>query len=62
MPERPFTTAIKASFNEPWAMSFLPDGRLLVSEKSGALRLYNPSNDQIGTITGVPPKRRTISG
>lgn len=54
MPERPFTTSHKATFNEPWAMSFLPDGRLLVTEKPGSLRLYNPANDQVGSITGVP--------
>ena len=54
MPARPFTTTVKATFNEPWAMSFLPDGRLLVTEKSGALRLYNPANDQVGSISGVP--------
>lgn len=54
MPDRPFTTTVKATFNEPWAMSFLPDGRLLVTEKSGTLRLYNPANDQVGSISGVP--------
>jgi glucose/arabinose dehydrogenase len=28
-----------ASFDEPWAMAFLPDGRMLVTEKKGLLRI-----------------------
>jgi glucose/arabinose dehydrogenase len=27
------------SFDEPWAMAFLPDGRMLVTEKKGLLRI-----------------------
>lgn len=40
-------------FNEPWAMSFLPDGRLLVTEKKGVLRLRATDGAQI-TVDGVP--------
>ena len=29
-----------ASLNEPWGMTFLPDGRLLLTEKPGRLRTY----------------------
>ena len=42
-----------ASFDEPWAMAFLPDGRLLVTEKRGALKLVRPGGT-VGTVTGVP--------
>jgi glucose/arabinose dehydrogenase len=42
-----------ASFNEPWALAFLPDGRLLVTEKHGALKLVQPGGG-IGDISGVP--------
>jgi glucose/arabinose dehydrogenase len=42
-----------ASFNEPWALAFLPDGRLLVTEKHGALKLVQPGG-AIGDISGVP--------
>jgi glucose/arabinose dehydrogenase len=42
-----------ASFAEPWAMAFLPDGRLLVTEKRGKLRLVQPGG-MLGNITGVP--------
>src|SRR5690606_14191067 len=53
-PDPPFRRTPVATFNDPWAMPFLPDGRLLVTEKGGALRLVNPSTGQAGTISGVP--------
>ena len=51
---QPFAVEQIASFNEPWAMTFLPDGRLLVTEKPGILRLYDPERDITGEISGVP--------
>lgn len=42
------------SFNEPWAMAFLPDGRLLVTEKPGVLLLVNPEDHSQTSIQGVP--------
>lgn len=42
-----------AQFAEPWAMTFLPDGRLLVTEKKGALKLMDREG-RIGTIAGTP--------
>lgn len=30
-----------ASLSEPWGMAWLPDGRLLVTEKPGRLRIYS---------------------
>lgn len=49
----PFTVTQIAQFNEPWAMTFLPDGRLLVTEKRGALKLYT-INGAAEDIGGVP--------
>jgi glucose/arabinose dehydrogenase len=43
-----------AKFDEPWAMTFLPDGRLLVSEKRGALKLADVESGSILEIAGVP--------
>jgi glucose/arabinose dehydrogenase len=48
-----FTITPLASFDEPWAMAFLPDGRLLVSEKRGKLQLYVPEAGST-EISGVP--------
>ena len=54
LPNPPFISTTFGTFNEPWAMTFLPDGRLLVTEKPGQLRLFNPSTKTTGTITGLP--------
>lgn len=39
--ELPFQVTPIATFNEPWAMTFLPDGRLLVTEKRGRLHVVD---------------------
>lgn len=38
----------------PWGMAFLPDGRLLVSEREGRLRLVNDDGLEVEPITGLP--------
>lgn len=48
-----FTATEVAKFNEPWAMTFLPDGRLLVTEKKGVLKVYEIGK-KAGDVTGVP--------
>lgn len=51
----PFSATPMGEFNEPWAMTFLPDGRLLVTEKRGQLRLLDPARPGAAkTISGVP--------
>jgi aldose sugar dehydrogenase len=49
-----FTTTRVARLDEPWAMAFLPDGRLLVTEKRGALKLVSTDGGSVGDVTGVP--------
>jgi len=49
-----FATAEVSKFDSPWAMTFLPDGRLLVTEMAGALRLYDPARKTTGEVSGVP--------
>jgi len=41
-------------FNEPWAMTFLPDGDLLVTEKNGTLLLVHPDDRSRVPVKGVP--------
>lgn len=57
-----FTTTEVIKFNSPWAMTFLPDGRLLVTEMAGALRLYDPASNKTGTISGVPEVKHVAQG
>lgn len=52
--QQSFELAELVRFEEPWALEFLPDGRLLVSEMRGALKLYDTATGAVGEITGVP--------
>ncbi len=52
---KPFAITEVASFKEPWAMSFIPGRNLmLVSEKGGALKLFDIDSRQIATVSGTP--------
>lgn len=51
---RPFAVTEVAKFNEPWAMAILPDGRMLVTEKSGHLQLFDPTSKHRVEIGRVP--------
>ena len=42
------------TFDSPWAMSFLPDGKLVVTEKAGKLLLVDVNKGTKLTIQGVP--------
>src|SRR5688500_6974977 len=50
---KPFETTAVATFDEPWAMAFLPDGRALVTQKKGALKLLAVGG-KVGDVRGVP--------
>ena len=43
-----------ATFDEPWAMAELADGRLLITERRGKLKLFDPSTLKSIEILGLP--------
>ena len=56
---KPFVETVVADFDSPWAMTFLPDGRLLVTEKKGTMLLVSADGKQRRTIATVAmPIRR----
>ena len=52
--DAPFTAQEVASFDEPWAMTFLPGtGAALVTEKAGKLKLWQDNGPTLD-VSGVP--------
>jgi glucose/arabinose dehydrogenase len=52
--QTPFKSTAITTHAEPWAIAFLPDQRVLVTERRGNLRLVDPVKKTQGSITGVP--------
>jgi glucose/arabinose dehydrogenase len=52
---RPFAVTPVADFDAPWAMTFLPDGRMLVTEKAGTLLLVSADGKTKTPVTGTLP-------
>jgi len=50
----PFQVRSVAELNEPWAMTFMPDGRLLITEKKGRLLVLNQYGTKSAPIKGLP--------
>ena len=50
----PFDVEPVTSFDEPWAIAFLPDGRMLVTEKKGNLLIVTRDGQRSAPIDGVP--------
>jgi aldose sugar dehydrogenase len=45
---------IARGLEHPWALAFLPDGRLLVTERPGRLRLVDREGRLSAPLAGVP--------
>ena len=48
------TGNVQASFDNPWAMTFLPDGHSLVTEKAGTLWLLDENQQKRFAVSNVP--------
>jgi len=52
-PSPPFKLTRVAQFDQPWRIAFLPDGRMLVTEKRGELFVASASGEKL-EVAGVP--------
>ncbi|KAI0172083.1 soluble quino protein glucose dehydrogenase [Hypoxylon sp. FL1284] len=52
--QQPWKATAITTHTEGWAFAFLPDDRILVTERRGNLRLVDPTAKTMGSITGVP--------
>ncbi|MEM8817598.1 MAG: PQQ-dependent sugar dehydrogenase [Pseudomonadota bacterium] len=50
----PFVATPIADLDEPWAMTFLPDGRMLITEKPGRLLVVTQTGEKSAPLDGVP--------
>jgi aldose sugar dehydrogenase len=53
-PDLPFTMTQVTTLDLPWRIAFLPDGRMLITEKVGALWVVTQQGAKT-PVTGVPP-------
>jgi glucose/arabinose dehydrogenase len=53
---------VASELQHPWALAFLPDGRILVTERPGRLRVVAPSGRVSDPLDGVPPVQRGGQG
>jgi glucose/arabinose dehydrogenase len=51
----PFKMTTTATFGLPWRIAFLPDGRMLVTEKIGPIWMVSATGEKIAPLVGTPP-------
>ncbi len=50
----PFSMTTVATFDLPWRIAFLPDGRMLITEKVGPIWLVSQDGKKV-QVAGTPP-------
>src|SRR6202048_4660134 len=50
----PFTMTTVSTFELPWRLAFLPDGRMLVTEKVGPVWLVSQQGQKISPVANTP--------
>jgi glucose/arabinose dehydrogenase len=50
----PFTMTTVSNFELPWRIAFLPDGRMLITEKVGPVWLVSSQGQKIAPVTNTP--------
>ena len=50
----PFTMTTVNTFELPWRIAFLPDGRMLVTEKVGPVWLVSADGEKVSPVSGTP--------
>jgi glucose/arabinose dehydrogenase len=56
------TVTVAEGLDHPWALAFLPGGRMLVTERPGRLRLVGPDGRLSPPVSGVPDVYATGQG
>ena len=51
----PFNMTTTTTFELPWRIAFLPDGRMLITEKIGPVWLVSKEGQKIAALGGTPP-------
>src|ERR1700686_1117931 len=54
----PFNMTTVNTFELPWRIAFLPDGRMLITEKVGPVWLVSAQGQKIAMVTNTPPVYR----
>lgn len=53
---------ISSGLKNPWGIAFLPDGRLLITQKGGTMRIATTAGQLSESITGLPPVNSSGQG